>query len=103
MNNTTKTAVFEYSLRINGLFGRNRKAQGKSIPLFDSAEKAAPERVSEAVQAALVEAKCKPGCQYRVTETPVTIESTKYPDGVVMTSRCFMVFSGVKVAEGVVA
>lgn len=96
MNETKK--FLEYSLAVTGIFGRNRKSKFESIRLVDSVVKLSPEALQPLMQAELAGIKAKPGCRYRVIETPVE-ESTSGG----FTSRSFMLFSGVTIFEGVVA
>lgn len=96
----TETNVTEYRLQLRGLFGRNRKVKGLGIALRDvpvEVEKLSDSELHLLVTEALVAAKVKPGCQWKVMATPVTITRNGGP----FVSRSFMMFSGECVLSGV--
>jgi len=99
--NETKKQVFEYRLHVKGVFGRNRKAKVQSFPILDSDVSIRGIDISGPAVKVLGEVKPKPGCQYKVIETPVTIEKSTY-DGRTVTSRSFMMFSGIVIDQGTV-
>lgn len=99
--NETKKQVFEYRLHVKGVFGRNRKVKMQSFPILDSDVALRGIDISAPAVQVLGEVKPKPGCQYKVIETPVTVEKSTY-DGRTVTSRSFMMFSGIAIDQGVV-
>ena len=95
-----KTEVLDYRLHLDGLFGRNRKAKRDSVHLGDVPAGTTMLDLAAKVNAVLVERKAKPGLKWMVICTPTTVEKNVY-DGHTVTSRSFIVFSGVKVLQGV--
>src|SRR5271167_821830 len=86
--------VLEYTLRVRGIWGRKRKGDSRSfIVAKDQAEALPREELQALVDAQLAKLKVKKAdcCVYR---QQLDLEATQYPDGVVMVSRSFMVFSG---------
>jgi hypothetical protein len=101
-----KREVFSYEVKFKGVWGRNRSVKFEVAHLRDADAKlddAGRVEIVAAAKAHLVKIKAKPGTRYVVEETPTTIETYDYGDGRIGRSRSFMVFSGTKIAEGVVA
>jgi len=98
--NTEPKSVFEYTLIVNGVFGRNRKVKSRSIHILDSEVKLVGIDLSGPAVDVLAKAQPKPGCSFRILETPVIIEHRTFDDGKVMTIRRFMCFSGIVVDSG---
>jgi hypothetical protein len=102
MDNETKKSVFEYSLRVTGIFGRNRKTKFATFQLLDSEAPVELTKLTDKVTQTLLDIKAKPGCKWRLSETPVEVGVISR-DGVEKSvSRSFMLFSGTILAEGVV-
>jgi hypothetical protein len=92
--------VLEYTLRVKGLFGRNRKVKFQSFKLaIDQMTPLFSDYVQALVDAKLAEIKVKSGqCTVYVQE--MTLEAAQYEaGGPVYISRSFGLFTGSKMQE----
>lgn len=87
----TERKYTEYSLRVRGLFGRNRKVKAESFKLLEGEPGVVktPDEVKPSVEAKLAEIKAKPGTTYEVVFGERTETLTKYDDGVTLRSVGF--------------
>jgi hypothetical protein len=70
-----KQQVFDYTLYVSGIFGRNRTKKFKGFPLLkDSPSQISLENLLALMDSTLNQIKLKPGAHIKVVEQPVTIE-----------------------------
>lgn len=94
-NPGTSQKVLEYTLRVKGIFGRNRSVKFKSFPLaVDQLGPLAQEELQVLVDAALADIGVK-HAEVVVYKQGMNLEAAQYqPDGPVYISRTYECFSG---------